>query len=96
MSSSAWEQLKRNWVSFVMTALLGLSSFTAYKVDRFVDKVNNIEKETMINSITDSIQTTDIREIKIAQGQIQTNCGEFKLRLEKLEAILPNNKNKPE
>lgn len=95
MSSSAWDQFKKNWVSFVMTTLLGISSFTAYKVDKFVDRVNTLEKQSMLEAVTDSIQTMDIRELKISCGVMEQNYTQQEMRIQKLEAILPKNKNKP-
>jgi hypothetical protein len=96
MSSSAWDQFKKNWVSFVMTTLLGISSFTAYKVDKFVDRVNTLEKQSMLEAVTDSIQTMDIRELKISCGVMEQNYTQQEMRIQKLEAILPKNKNKPQ
>ena len=96
MSSSAWDQFKKNWVSFVMTALLGISSFTAYKVDKFVDRVNTLEKQSMLEAVTDSIQTMDIRELKSSCGAIEQNYTQQETRIQKLEAIMPKNKTKPQ
>jgi len=94
MSNTSWEQFKKNWVSFSMTALLGLTSFTTYKIDKFIDRVDKIEKDDIVRSIVDSIQTNDIREMKIQCKDITSNIIQQEIRIQKLEAILPKNKYK--
>ena len=94
MSNSAWDQFKKTWVSFLMTLILGVSSFTAYKVDKFVDKVNSLERNSIIKTMVDSIQTISIIELKANCKVLQADVAEMKM--EHFEAVLPKNKYKPE
>lgn len=94
MSNTSWEQFKKNWVSFAMTALLGLTSFTAYKIDKFIDRVDKIEKNEIVRSIVDSIQTNDIRELNIQCKEITAHIVNYEIRIQRLEAIIPRNKYK--